>query len=409
MARIKAMARALKASGAGGPIDLLCAQVYLGLLLGTLPLIPPPEDALPDDPPGSDPGDPAGPGDSGPGGPDGPSGGPADHADGRAGGAWPGGDVPPPGDADAPPDDPGPGRGDDPPGGSHDGGGPHDDDDDGRPARAWPALPAVIPPVLTRPAGGRPAPGLLDLSLPWQVLAGTSPGPGHLSRIGPIPASQARLLAGCAARDPAAEWRIIITSPAGHAIAVTRIHRPRDRPLQPAGQTRPDAGSGLVSRVTLTIPEDLLAHPPPLPAAGAGPGPGPPGRILHLALQAASRAADRARAAAAADTAADGCAHIAASPGYRPPPKLRDYVTARDVTCRNPRCRQPAWRGDLDHTIPHDDGGITCSCNLGGFCRTDHLLKHHPDWKVEQTAPGFFTWTTPSGRTFTVTPDTHLI
>ena len=44
MARVKAMARALKASGAGGSIDLLSAQIYLGLLLGTLPIIPPRRD-----------------------------------------------------------------------------------------------------------------------------------------------------------------------------------------------------------------------------------------------------------------------------------------------------------------------------------------------------------------------------
>lgn len=52
MARISALAQALKASGAGG-IDLLRAQVFLGLLLGTLPYIPPPDGHPPDpDPPG---------------------------------------------------------------------------------------------------------------------------------------------------------------------------------------------------------------------------------------------------------------------------------------------------------------------------------------------------------------------
>jgi hypothetical protein len=35
------------------------------------------------------------------------------------------------------------------------------------------------------------------------------------------------------------------------------------------------------------------------------------------------------------------------------------------------------------------------------------LLKHHPDWQLAQTAPGQFTWTTPSGRIYTTTPDTH--
>ena len=109
----------------------------------------------------------------------------------------------------------------------------------------------------------------------------------------------------------------------------------------------------------------------------------------------------------AADTTAGRCAHTTATPGYRPPPRLKEYITARDLTCRFPRCRQPAWRGDLDHTIPYDNGGLTCRCNLGGLCRNHHILKHHPDWQLAQTTPGHFTWTTPSGRTHTTTPDTH--
>ncbi|MDQ2877383.1 MAG: hypothetical protein M3Y33_22280, partial [Actinomycetota bacterium] len=68
----------------------------------------------------------------------------------------------------------------------------------------------------------------------------------------------------------------------------------------------------------------------------------------------------------AADAVVSGCAHTAATASYRPPPRLRDYVVARDLTCRFPFCGQPAWRGDLDHTQPWDSGGLTCSCNLGG-------------------------------------------
>ena len=47
----------MKASGAGGGIDLLRAQVFLGLLLGTLPYIPPAADGPPDSPPDEPPGD----------------------------------------------------------------------------------------------------------------------------------------------------------------------------------------------------------------------------------------------------------------------------------------------------------------------------------------------------------------
>jgi hypothetical protein len=393
MARITAMARAMKAAGAGGGIGLLATQAFAGLLLGTLPPIPPADGAPPGNPTGDDPASP-------------PDASPDDD---------PAGDVPPPGDQDAPRDDDNyPCPGDNPAGHA----GYPDDDDDGCPAPDWPALPAVIPPAVTRPGtqipDGRPVTGLLDVALPWQVLAGSSSEPGQLGRIGPIPATQARRLAAAAARDPGTEWRIIVTTTGGHALAVTRIPRPRGRPPEPGpgkgsgaaawpgAGTEPGAGTGLVGRVTLTIREDILAHPPPVAN-----GQDPSTRILLLALQAAGRAADRAGAAMAADAAAGGCAHATASTAYRPPPRLKEYIAARDLTCRFPRCRQPAWRGDLDHTIPFDDGGLTCRCNLGGLCRTHHILKHHPDWKLRQIAPGVFAWTTPAGRTYTSTPDVY--
>src|SRR5262249_12712303 len=64
-ARITALAQALKATGADGGIDLLRSKVLLGLLLGTLPHIPPPPDGPvdPDCPP--DPGDSPGSGPAG--------------------------------------------------------------------------------------------------------------------------------------------------------------------------------------------------------------------------------------------------------------------------------------------------------------------------------------------------------
>ena len=59
MARITALARAVKASGAPGGIGLHRAQVFIGLLLGTLPFIPPadgaPTEPPPDVPPGPHP------------------------------------------------------------------------------------------------------------------------------------------------------------------------------------------------------------------------------------------------------------------------------------------------------------------------------------------------------------------
>jgi Domain of unknown function (DUF222) len=422
-ARLNAMARARKAAGLPGSLGFHRSQVLLGLMLGTLPYIPPAEGAPPDQPQsGSD----SGPGDGGPGSDAGPAG-PGSECDngdrgpsrGESGddspadsGPWD--DLPTPRDEDAPPDDGLDDDGADPdPGGSWDRA--EDDDDPAAtgPVPAWPAL-GVIPPALARrparPSDGRPVPGLLDALLPWTTLARLSDRPGTLGRIGPITAAQARQLARAAETDPAAQWRVIVTNAAGQAIAVTRIHRPRRARDRLALARDGPPGTGLVGRIIVTITQDTITSQR---VAGPG-GPGPPAEPglpdgIAAALRAAAKALDRALDRAEADAAAGGCAHADESPAYRPPTRLREYVTARDVTCRNPVCRQPAWRADLDHTRPYDQHGRTCRCNLGGGCRRDHQLKQHPRWKLEQTRPGWFTWTTAAGRTYTTGPDIHPV
>jgi len=400
MARISAIARAMKAAGQAGGLNFHRAQVMIGLLLGTLPPIPPAEGAPPDQPPRDD--DP----------------GPADDSGKHYSGAHDGGprdDLSAPRDDDAPPDD---GLHDDRlnPCASHDWE-PADDDDElyrTGPVPAWPTLEGFPPALARRPAGpadGRPAPGLLDAVLPWTTLAGLTDQPGTLSRIGPVTAAQARLLAQASQADPAAQWRVIVTNPSGQAIAVARIRRPRHR-----GRDGPAPGAGLVGRITVTITDDTLiaagrqAGRPRGPGAQARAGPAAP--IAVAALRAAARALRRARARAQQDQAAGGCAHQGESPAYRPPPRLREYVIARDVTCRSPVCRQPAWRADLDHTrpwAPRGRGGRTCACNLGARCRRDHQLKQNPRWRFEQTGHGVFRWTTPAGRTYDVSPDTYPV
>jgi hypothetical protein len=130
--------------------------------------------------------------------------------------------------------------------------------------------------------------------------------------------------------------------------------------------------------------------------------------ICARILAAARRVRDQALERAAADRhAPGGCVHATASAAYQPPPRIREYVTARDQTCRNPRCGQPAWRADLDHTIPFDQGGPTCPCNLGPLCRRHHQLKQRPGWSLTQPRPGIFQWATPAGRAYIVTPDPH--
>jgi hypothetical protein len=649
MARISAMARALKAAGAGGGMDLLRAQVFLGLLLGTLPLIPPPADGPPDTDPSPadglppddnlppDDGHPPDDGQSQQGGPaprdfprpdnggapsNGRQGGRRRHGGGagaatgpasrgRPHSAAPNPDEPSPDEpspdrpaSDDPiTDDPGAGasHADDPGGGSagpagrggfdsggHRGGtdgagqsgagppgtrredryrnggaagpappgadprlctgasagtgadppgdggrwpewlvpsdadAPEDDGyreppveprvDEFRPdgdpldderlrgdiVRPWPAVPvtSALPssgngasgpgPASAgstpdgsvargpsagepgRPAGecGRPAPGLLDLTVSLATLTHESPSPGRLGRIGPITAVQTRQLARLAARDRTVEWRVIVTDQDRHAIAVTRLPRPR----LPAGLAPP--GTSLTGRVTVIVPATAVpgdAGAPLGSTAGRGGnrtslrssrdrdlrgradgwdadraegeggrssdcGMGEGGRgadcgmgedarssdcsggqsgamgpVLSAILRAAARARDHAAELAAADEGAPGgCAHIAASPAYRPPPRVREHVIARDLTCRQPYCGQPAWRGDLDHTVPYEQGGPTCSCNLGPVCRGHHRLKQLAGWTLSQPRPGMFTWTTPAGRAYTTGPDAQL-
>ena len=178
LARIVAMARARKAAGLPGSLGEHKASVLLGLILGTLPWIPPADGAPPDEPPPGDDGDPGpGSGDDGP----------RDE------------DMPAPRDEDAPEDD---------------GLGQQQREDDGLdygdspddltgPAPQWPEL-GTIPPALARPQD-RPTPGLLEISLPWTVLAGLSDEPGILGRVGPVTAVQSRRLAHAAVNDPAAQ------------------------------------------------------------------------------------------------------------------------------------------------------------------------------------------------------------
>jgi hypothetical protein len=290
---------------------------------------------------------------------------------------------------------------------------------------------------ITAGPAGRPAAGTLDLTLPWATMAGLSREPGHVSRLGPITPAEACQLAGLAVSSPATEWRIVVTSQAGQALAVTRIARRRSSPapdgMPPRGRITPrtadgagaGAGAGnslgwqnasgaekektlsatgrpaLVGRVTLTVPENVLAGSDRLTSSGGG--------ILSQALRAAAQATARAAVQRAADEAAGGCAHAAASLAYRPPPRLKEYVTVRDLTCRFPSCRQPAWRGDLDHTRPYERGGLTCSCNLGGLCRRHHILKQHPGWQLRQPEPGSFDWTTPTGRRYEADREVHPV
>jgi hypothetical protein len=264
----------------------------------------------------------------------------------------------------------------------------------------WPEATPFLPPgpaVLKNlsPAGS----GFLDLRIPWPTLARGDPEPGYLTRLGPITPAQASCLALLAADDPGVEWRVVLANDMGRALAVTRVRRGRS----PAGPARAglDDPSSLLHRVTVVMAASELniAGCKGLRAEGNL------GQVLAAIITAGQQAVVQAAERTAADAEAGGCAHGQASVAYQVPARLREFVNLRDLTCRFPICRQPAWRCDCDHTRPWDQDGPTCCCNLGPLCRFHHQLKQLAGWHLDQPSPGSFTWTTPTGRTYTIQPD----
>jgi hypothetical protein len=89
-----------------------------------------------------------------------------------------------------------------------------------------------------------------------------------------------------------------------------------------------------------------------------------------------------------------------ASEGYTPTTPQRRWAKGRDRGCRHPGCRNKAGWADLDHVIPHADGGPTDCGNLCCLCRRHHRLKTHaPGWSFHLDVDGALWVTTPSGVT----------
>ncbi|MBM9459412.1 HNH endonuclease [Nocardioides sp. zg-536] len=90
---------------------------------------------------------------------------------------------------------------------------------------------------------------------------------------------------------------------------------------------------------------------------------------------------------------------------YEIPARHRKQVELRDTTCRFPGCSRRAERCDLDHRIPHADGGSTCPCNEFPCCRRHHRAKTHSGWRYFVLMPGHLLWRSPHGWFFHVGPN----
>jgi hypothetical protein len=197
--------------------------------------------------------------------------------------------------------------------------------------------------------------GSVNLTMPLASWLGQGFSPGDIAGFGPVTAGTCQEVADWIAVNPGSRWCVTLTGKDGRA-----------------------AGHGCARR------------PPPAR--------GDPAR---LAAWLARLKIEPVQAGA--------CTHARQAAGYRIPARLHHLVSIRQRTCVNPVCTRPAIKCDGDHTLPYDQGGKTCECNIGPACRCDHRTKQAPGWRLEQPTPGVFVWHLPSGRTITTGPDPYPI
>ena len=251
----------------------------------------------------------------------------------------------------------------------------------------------------------------INLTVPMATLLGLAEHPGEASGFGPIDPALARVLAAQAAGHPATSWCVTVTDSAGHPLAHGCGHpgRRRQKTARSTGPARPGT------------------QPPRDPArdtglAGLGSSTGPPGQPTFSTNGPPGRyGAWRLRPPGPEGTAlpdltvdlepipASDCDHSHQTASHDPSRHLRHLVEIRDGECTWPPCRREARRCDYDHTVAWEDGGRTCACNGGPRCRHHHHQKQAAGWRLEQSQPGYHTWTTPAGRAYTKGSTTYPI
>jgi Domain of unknown function (DUF222) len=182
------------------------------------------------------------------------------------------------------------------------------------------------------PDAGPSFAALINITVPWSALTGQSAAPAEVAGFGLVDAADARDLAAAAARDPRTRWCVTAVHPDGAASAHGCA----------SGRHPPPPGTS-----------NLVAGPGPAP--GPDPPPGTrPQDWLRVRLTPIARGS---------------CGHDRAESGYRPSRKLQHLVTVRNARCTAPGCGRAAARCDLDHTVPWDQGGLTCECDLAAWCK----------------------------------------
>src|SRR5690349_3999181 len=166
--------------------------------------------------------------------------------------------------------------------------------------------------------------------------------------------------------------------------------------------------------LTEATPVQLHGPPPPTPPSAPPSGPPSPAGRAHTKPAVVIGAGIVPAPLLAAKLATTATTRLLVHPGAAPPePRytpsraLADFVRCRDLTCRFPGCDHPAYRCDVDHSIPYPVGP-TCASNLSCLCRKHHLLKTYWGWSARQSPEGTIVWTAPSGQRYTTHPGSRL-
>jgi hypothetical protein len=263
------------------------------------------------------------------------------------------------------------------------------DANDSRTATSPPSADGEDAPV---PAGDSAEPGQampkvgVEIRLGLNTAMGRDERCGEIPGLGPVPPEAARALV--AGQCSGAEWRFAVTDPSGYLILAGVTHC---RPKLPADQ-RGVCRRGVVELHTTA--EELGRLAADLSICG------PWGAVVaDIDRQLAKSSEEGGRAERT------GRSHRRKRAKKRPVVRyargsLARHVEIRDRTCCFPGCRRAARKADKDHTRDHSVGGPTSARNIGPLCERHHRYKTNGWWRLSQPQPGQFHWTSPLGHSY---------
>jgi hypothetical protein len=94
---------------------------------------------------------------------------------------------------------------------------------------------------------------------------------------------------------------------------------------------------------------------------------------------------------------------------YLVPPPLADHLIALHQTSVGLHSSVPAAHCDMEHNIPHGEGGPTNPDNASPVDRRWHRAKTHAGWTYTKNKDGTVDWTSPAGLTERVHPHDYRL